>query len=375
MGSSLPAVEEDTVVKEVNELRTRYQREAEPGSPEALRRLAGWIADSALLGAQPAARALVEDLAGATDTPQLAATKRHINSRADNTVLSVFSAAYFPTLGLDYLEYETIPSDPVLMNRYPSPTMPVNLVRHSVGFDSRVVVALFPENHIDGSQEPNDLIFYFIDKFVARHRLTRRLIDAAMVQDSFPLLSSVGDAGVERAAGSWVRLHEFHHRTGSMPIPQFLAAKSYKPLAGLEEMRVDVKSMLVCLNDTDIDRELAALTFEFVLAERLLRYSVEGIPKPNYDAIASQLLFNYLREQGGLTMDEGRIRLLPTLPEALTALVGEITELEDVVLTEGVETARAGLIDFTRRYTRYDAEKREFLHVPFFAELKERLGV
>ncbi|MEU7996356.1 DUF6421 family protein [Micromonospora sp. NPDC049060] len=375
MRSSLPTVETDAVVNEVNELRARYQRETEPGSPEALRRLAGWIADSASLGAQPAARALVEDLSGAHDTPQLTATKRHINSRADNTLLSVFSAAYFPSLGLDYLEYEPIPSDPVLVERYPSPTMPVNLLRHSAGFDSRVVVALFPENHIDGRQEPDDLIFYFIDKFVTRHGLTRRLIDAAMVPGSFPLLTGVDDSGVERAAGSWVRLHEFHHRTGSMPIPQFLSAKSYKPLAGLEEMRVDVKSMLVCLDDADIDRELAALTFEFVLAERLLRYSVEGIPKPNYDAIASQLLFNYLREQGALTIDEGRIRLLPSLPEALSTLVTEITELEDVVLTEGVEAARAGLIDFTRRYTRYDEEKREFLHVPFFAELKERLGV
>lgn len=367
--------ESSPIVDAVNVLRSRI--EDTPRAETSRQRnhwLAGEITRTPALRHSAAAAALADDLSADAEQPAMLATKRHINDRVDNVVFSLFSAAYFPTLGLDYLEYDAINADPMLTVRYPSPTVPVQLLANTVGFADRMVVALFPENHIDGDQQPHDLIFYFIDKFVSRHSLTRRLITEAMAADSFPLLATVDDEDVKHAAAAWVQLHEFQHRTGNMPIPQFLKPKSYKPLAGLEEMRVDVKSMLVCLDDDTLDGELSALTFEFILAERLLRYSVEGIPNPNYDAVSSQLLFNYLRKHNALTIEAGRIVLDDDLRPTLVALIENITELEDVVLTEGVDVARSGLIDFTREHTRFDTSSRQFLHIPFFEELKGRIS-
>lgn len=364
------------VIAEIDRLRAELGPRDTFRKPDFLKELADRLSASPVLSRQPVVRALVEDIRGYAEVPRLERTKRHVNSAVDNTIFSLFDASYFPTLSLDYLTYRTLPTDTRLASRYASPTMPVAIEQHSAGFASRVVVALFPENHLDARQDPDDLIFYFIDKFVERHmKLTRVLIGAVMAPGSFPLVEAATEQDVERASSWWVRLHEYHHRQGDMPIPEYLPVKKSKPLAGLEELRTDVSSMLVCLGDQDLPRADAQLAYEYMLAERLLRYSVEGIPRPNYDAVASQLLFAYLREGGGISLRDGRIHLSPTLPSVLAAFLGEIQAIEARIRTEPVERVKQGLLEFTNRYTDFDEESRDYRHIPFFAEVKERLGI
>ncbi|GAA2063065.1 hypothetical protein GCM10009801_06660 [Streptomyces albiaxialis] len=357
-------------------------REEVKGSREAFRdqefldKLAQRISDSPHLGQQPAAKALAEDLRNFSDAPRLENVKAHIGEERDHHIFSLFDASYFPSLSLEYLTYETLPTNPHLATRYASNTMPVNITASSKGFTSRVVVALFPENHIDGVQHGDDLIFYFINKFVERHnRITRKMIDAVMAEGSFPHLQGVDDVTVEQASSWWVRLHEYHHRQGDMPIPDYLPYKKRKPLAGLEELRVDVSAMLVCLNDDDLPERESRLAYEYILSERLLRYAVEGIPRPNYDAVASQLLFNYLSQNGGIELRDGLIHLHPELPEVLTRFLGEIQRIESGIHGKPVEEVQKNLLEFTNQYTDYDPEAKDYRHIPFFAEIKERLGV
>lgn len=373
----MPKTDVSRVVDDVNALREKIKGErASFRDREFLDRLADDISDAPSLGRLPIARALAEDLRSYREDGRLTAVKAHINEGADHTILSLFDASYFPSLSLEYLTYRTLPTDPHLATRYASNTMPVNITARSKGFESRVVVALFPENHIDGRQDPDDLIFYFIDKFVERHnRITRKMIDAVMAEGSFPGLRGVDDTTVEQASSWWVRLHEYHHRQGDMPIPQYLSAKSYKPLAGLEELRVDVSGMLACLGDPQLPAREARLAYEYILSERLLRYAVEGIPRPNYDAVASQLLFNYLSRHGGIELRGGLIHLDDRLPEVLAGFLGEIQRIEAGIRTEPVEQVRKGLLELTNEYTDYDPEAKDYRHIPFFAEVKERLGV
>lgn len=342
-----------------------------------LEELAKRIDDAPGLGRQPAARALVEDLRNYAPGARLDTVKAHINEKRDNHIFSLFDASYFPALSLEYLTYETLPTDPHLATRYASNTMPVNITGSSRGFESRVVVALFPENHVDGIQHEDDLIFYFIDKFVERHnRITRKMIDAVMAEDAFPLIRGVDDKTVEQASSWWVRLHEYHHRQGDMPIPDYLPVKKLKPLAGLEELRVDVSAMLVCLNDPQLPARQAQLAYEYILSERLLRYAVEGIPRPNYDAVASQLLFNYLVEHDGIELRGERIRLHDRLPEILTEFLGAIQRIEREITTGvPVGEVKQRLLEFTNEYTDYDEKAKDYRHIPFFAEIKERVGV
>ncbi|MFG2866770.1 DUF6421 family protein [Streptomyces sp. NPDC048338] len=364
------------VIDEVDGIRKGLDRSADPRDPEFLDGLLKQMEKSPHLREQPIARALMEDLRGFAEEPRLLRTKAHVNSRRDQHIFSYFDASYFPRLSLDYLTYETLPTHPLLAERYASNTMPVNITACSEGFESRVVVALFPENHLDGRQDPDDLIFYFINKFVERHnRITRKMIDAVMAPGSFPLIQGADDDLVESASAWWVRLHEFHHRQGDMPIPDYLHAKKLKPLAGLEELRVDVSSMLVCLNDDELPADEAGRAYEYMLAERLLRYAVEGIPRPNYDAVASQLLFNYLSENGGIALRGDRIHLAPELPAVLARFLDEIVTVERRIHSESVADVKAGLLAFTNAYTDYDEAAKDYRHIPFFADVKQRLGV
>lgn len=160
-----------------------------------------------------------------------------------------------------------------------------------------------------------------------------------------------------------------------MPIPDFLDAKKYKPLAGLEELRVDVSAMLALLGDERLPREQALTAYEYILAERLLRYAVEGIPRPNYDAVASQLLFGYLQTHGGIRVKDSVIRLSPDIPGVLAQFLAEIHAIEAQIRHEPVAAVRKQLIALTDKYTDYDPVARDYRYVPFFAEVKQKLGI
>ncbi|URN14074.1 DUF6421 family protein [Streptomyces radiopugnans] len=138
---------------------------------------------------------------------------------------------------------------------------------------------------------------------------------------------------------------------------------------------MDVSAMLALLNDRALPREEAHTAYEYILAERLLRYAVEGIPRPNYDAVASQLLFGYLGEHGGIRVRDGVIELGAAVPTVLAEFLGEIQRIEAGIHRDPVEAVRRRLLEFTNRYTDYDPVARDYRYVPFFAEVKERLGV
>jgi hypothetical protein len=159
-----------------------------------------------------------------------------------------------------------------------------------------------------------------------------------------------------------------------MPIPEYLSCKSSKPLAALEEMRVDVLSMLACLNDEQLPREEALFAYEFILAERLLRYAVEGYPRPNYDGVASQILFNYLREAGAIRLRDGLIHLTPSLPDALAAFADDVAAIEARVHSQPPETVRRDLLAFANHYANVDRTTNDYDHLPYFAMIKSRIG-
>jgi hypothetical protein len=375
-GKTGPGYDVDEVISEVNRLRASLGSRANFREPEFLNDLADQLTDSSALGSRPTVRAFIEDVRGFGAHHRLSRTKAMVNSAAENTIFGLFDASYFPSLSLEYLTYRTLPTDTHLAERYPSPTMPVAIERMSNGFKSRTVVALFPENHLDGSQEPHDLVFYFIDKFVERHlRITRLLLGEVVEPEAFPLVRSASEEMLEAASAWWVRLHEYHHRQGDMPIPEYLPAKKSKPLAGLEELRTDVSSMLACLHDDGLSPDMSALAYQYILAERLLRYAVEGVSRPNYDAVASQLLFTYLTKVGGIAIVDNKIQLRPELPTVLHEFLREISDIEQLVHENPVEFVKGKLLEFSNQYTDFDEAAGDYRHIPFFADAKSRLGI
>lgn len=364
------------IIQETDELRQSLPPRPGFTDPEFLRELASTLKKTKTLSRQPITQCFIDDAEHYEARQRLEETKRHINEAPDTHVFSLFNASYFPALSLDYLVYDPLPVDETLARSFPSHTTPVNLRHISSGFASRVVVALFPENHIDGLQCSDDRIFYFIDKFVERYRrITCKLLSEIVADDVLSLVRDATDAQAERAATYWVWLHEYHHRQGDMPLPEYLPAKSLKPLAGLEELRVDVSGMLACLSHPGLPADEAALAYEFILAERLLRYSVEGSSKPNYDGVASQVLFNFLIAHGGIYLRDGIIHLTAQLPDVLAEFLSHIHAMERHISTESVDRVQRRLLDFANSYAVFDEELQDYRHIPFFAQVKARLGV
>jgi hypothetical protein len=364
------------LIAETNDIRATLAPRERFSDPAYLRGLSTHIARAPHLARSDIGQCVIEDLQEFEHAGRMTRTKEHINEGRSTHVFSLFNASYFPTLSLDLLSYRKLDIHDELSARFPSNTCPIVLEGNTRGFDARVVVALFPENHIDNRQEHDDRIFYFIDKFVERHqRITQKMIRHVMRPDCLPLLREASTLDIERAASHWVWLHEYHHRQGHLPLPQWLPLKSLKPLAGLEELRVDLSGLLVCLRDPDLPPHLAQMTYEFILAERLLRYPVEGSQKPNYDAVASQVLFQYLLRHGGLALENGLIALLPELPEALAAFLAEVTAIEATIAHSPPAQVQQGLLGFVNTYVEVDPATRDYRHDPYFWQVKQALGV
>jgi len=363
------------IIKEVNEIRELITSKKEYKSPGFFEVLIQKIRDTKYLSKQPIAKCLIADISSPESKIHLTRTKKYINDAKDNNIFSLFDASYFPSLTLEYISYTKLPVNEHLSKEYPSPTAPINIEHMTAGFESPIAVALFPENHIDHHTDEDGIIFYFINKFVDRHLgITQKMIKEIVSDDTLLLVRAASKDDIERASTYWVWLHEYHHRQGDMPISEYLEIKSLKPLAGLEELRVDISAMLVCLNDKNLPKEDAALAYEFILSERLLRYSVQG-KRPNYDAVSSQLLFNYLIKHNGILTVDGIIHLESSLPAVLTRFLGEIQRIESFIHSEAPVTVQKRLLDFTNQYTIFDKTTMDYKHIPYFEKVKKELLV
>lgn len=337
-----------------------------------LNEVTDYIEKDATLSKLAITQSFLKDIKSYVDSPcRLGELKNYINNKESNFVFSAFNAPYFKQLSLDCFYYEELPVPKNLHQKFNSPVLPVKVKWATEGFHDRTVVALFPENHIDSVQLKEDKIFYFIDKFIARfYKITKPLLTIINNQQ-LTSLREADTSDIERASTCWVYLHETFHRFGAMPIPKYLDVKSIKPLAGLEELRVDILSILYCLDCSEIALKEKQFIAEFILAERLLRYSIEGIPYPNYDAIASQVLFNFLIEKQAIKIDDKKIiNIQSNIYESLRAFHNAIDLIEQKISYLDKYTVQDELLAFVKTYIKYDETTTKFLHDDYFVWVK-----
>ncbi|MCX7124091.1 MAG: DUF6421 family protein [Gammaproteobacteria bacterium] len=362
------------IIKAIDRLRVEFMG-ANLQDSGTLKKIAEYLNADSILKNVPAVQAFVIDAIAFSNQPgRLTHVKEHINSETDHFVFSAFNAPYFKNLSLDAFYYKPLPVPDGLKQKLKSPVFPVNTLEATEGFHSKPVVALFPENHIDQIQLPEDVIFYFIDKFVSRFfRVTKPLL-AIVNQDQLTAVRNASTEDIEQASIYWVCLHEYFHRQGHMPIPKFLPTKTLRPLAGLEELRVDLRSIFYCLDDGNFINN-PRFVAEFILTERLLRYAVEGIPTPNYDAIASQVLFNYLTHHDAIQIDENHILTLsPTVYDALRMFYQEIDVIESQITETNEPEIKNKLLQFVHSNLKFDSDDDNYQHNRYFSWVKTKFG-
>ena len=139
--------------------------------------------------------------------------------------------------------------------------------------------------------------------------------------------------------------------------------KSSRSSAAIEELRVDVAAML-SLSTKQINRE-------FILAERLLRYAVEASPANDYDAIGTQVLFQFLLLKSGITIDTlGLLQIKSSVWSCLALFSQVITELEAKAASLSTFKAKKVFQEFARELGNYSKSTGRYELLPFFKECR-----
>ena len=204
-----------------------------------------------------------------------------------------FQCSYHPYLGLEWctLDYisSTLPAHLINKN-----VLTPRIVKHSRGIGHPQVVALFPENWKRREPHNQDSIIYFVNKFVARHlKHTRPVLQEEDKSSVFSSLIELNETQLQVIVANWVHLHENAHRSGPLPLPEYLKIKSSPFTAGLEELRADIHAMITCAqNNFPLSQE----TFLYILAERLMAYPLFR-EQNNFDALSSHFFQHKINQK------------------------------------------------------------------------------
>jgi len=309
------------VIRDLNKLRSQYLVN------QNIQEIISGIFDSTLVSIKPAIN-LAKDLFENNDY------KRVFSEKDSKWFVGLYNCSYSPNLSLEGFKYELVqPSigfDEIFLK---TPTKAIKILEGSMGIQDKSIVALFPENleskKIVGE---DDSIFYLVDRFTKRHiEKTREAINSYIVSDYFNDLNNLSSEKIEELVSNWVHLHEYFHRTGSLPIPQCLKIKSSKFSASLEELRVDLLSIKHCLNSHNLNLRLTA---KFILAERLLGYLFFRNLDTDFDALSSQIFCHFLRENGVLNINNKIHLKLNNIQEMVDKLILKIEMIEKVTLSQ-----------------------------------------
>jgi Family of unknown function (DUF6421) len=142
----------------------------------------------------------------------------------------------------------------------------------------------------------------------------RLLADQELTQETFVL---------------WDLVHDRSHSRGDLPFDPFMI-KQRMPywMYALEELRCDLTALRAAVElDNDGVAGARLVTFAVVL-DRALRFPASGTRVRNYDGLAGQLLFAYLRQGGAMRWTDSRLQVdWDCLPGVALELLAEIEEL------------------------------------------------
>ncbi len=253
----------------------------------------------------------------------------YFKNKNNQFIGGVFKCSYHPGLLFELANIEDIDATIDFDSIQETPIRTIKIKNGTEGIANPQVVALFPENFLNHAVKDDDIIFYFVDKFSKRHiSYTRNVIEKFTVNHPFKEILKDGEVELEQYVTNWVNLHEGAHRTGPLPIPKFLPEKSSSITAGIEELRVDLISMLYCLNKSSSKSDSYYKTFLLILAERLLGYPFFRDIDKNFDAHSSCIFLDHLVNDGLVSLKDAKIVFKENFNVGIKSLLQKIEKLE-----------------------------------------------
>lgn len=241
---------------------------------------------------------------------------------------------------------------------YDQPTcQPVRLLAGTPGVAGHNNVVFFPENIPAASRcTRQNFAWFFFSKHTSIYPRTLRLVEAATGapagtspfagEEGQPLASAgLDEEAVYAARSVWGYLHDYFHQTGLRPLHEHLAMKTTWASGALEELRVDTRSALACVDEPVPHGDVV---HEYVLLERMFRYPAEPDAAQNADAASGVALAGWLARSGALSWRADGTAALGTRAEVvggLRTLAERLDEVEQAPVDEHEAAARRVLDD------------------------------
>lgn len=125
----------------------------------------------------------------------------------------------------------------------------------------------------------------------------------------------------------WGYLHDYYHHQGVLPFDEHIQLKTNWYVGVLEEIKVDAQTLLAL--SMDFTLPYRKVTFEFVLLDRVFRYTQEVNIYRNFDSATSFFIIQYLLNHDVILIKNGKLGInLPKMIEELKVLVKEIQDIE-----------------------------------------------
>ncbi|MFJ7732549.1 DUF6421 family protein [Lysinibacillus sp. NPDC097231] len=305
--------------------------------------------------------------------PDYSKTREYINTvdTEISFIAGMFNSPYNPLFGFECILYKKHEVNSSITSHYPSSVvLPVTVLGCTDGFKETMNVSLFPEFFVASAPIKNEhKVFYFTNRFEKRnHLITKPILNQLTTASTFKVLKSASDEEIQEACIAWVYLHEYHHRTGVLPIPEYLNIKGSRAAASLEELRVDLHSIIACI-DLYINKKLekGLLFAELIFAERLLRYPIQIDPHINFDSRASQFFYSFLNDVGTKVFDGTEIHIdVIELREELEKIVNYIDMFERQISRLETAEAKKQIDNLSKSLGGFSVETNKYERLPLY---------
>lgn len=252
-----------------------------------------------------------------------------------------------------------------IADKFPHPKKSLQSARilsGSAGFMIGNCLVFFPENiATDEKVIAQDFAIFFLNKF-QRIYLSETMPRVRQVfgeRDwASPKLSATD---CYDAAGMWGYLHEYFHFQGPRPLDKNLHLKLKWYSGLLEELKCDCLTAYASYHTEGVPFALEMI--EFVLFERMLRYTFQPDITKNFDGGSGLLLFQWLLDDGAIkTQADGSLQLdlescVASMHHLVTTIESEIESTDDD--EEYLKRAKA----FVRKFLP-KGEKGQYFSVP-----------
>lgn len=192
-------------------------------------------------------------------------------------------------------------------------------------------IVFFPENiksTIDLKKQTS-AIFFFNKFYDIYNEITIPLWDSIGDSSQLTYSRNIDRVTNYKARCVWGYFHDYFHHQGSLPFDENISLKTNWYVGVIEEIKVDLQTLIELMNNSNL--AYRNITIEYILFDRIFRYTKEQRPLSTFDSATAFFLISYFNQMKVLLVDENNNLYFnfDLIKEAALNLIDIIKNIED----------------------------------------------